>query len=115
MMRRASATALTTIAAMIATPAAASGPSGAVLLTSVAVEGQKIYLTSKSFGNPDGCASAAVVVLAAQSEQEYDRMLSIALTAYTSKSKVSLWLSGCAPAPWYPTIPQGVSIAILDE
>lgn len=102
------------IAVLPTMPATASGPSGTVSLTSVAVEGSKIYLTANSFGNPDGCASAAVVVLAAQSEQEYDRMLSVALTAYTSKSKASLWLSGCAPSPWYPTIPQATSIAIVD-
>lgn len=87
----------------------AHGGSGVVVPTYVAAESGNVYI-SGDFQNPDQCATSSVVVLQAKDAEELNRMLSIAMTAMLSGRKVSMWLVGCAPVPWFPTAPLATSI-----
>lgn len=63
-------------------------------------------------GNPDGCASNAVVTLASDlaNQQFY---LSLAMTALTTGKSVTVWVSGCAWAPWFPSVPKVHAMQII--
>lgn len=99
---------LSVIAATVATsPVSAVG----VAVTNAKI--QAIHLESgvpflffeQAVGNPDGCASAAVIVLAPDlvNQQYY---LSLATTAMASGKPVSIWVAGCGWAPWSPSVPK---------
>ncbi|WP_155006247.1 hypothetical protein [Sphingomonas hengshuiensis] len=90
------------------------GSSGTVVLSAVHAENGYIFLRANSIANPDGCANASVIRLAPASPEELDRMLSIALTAFATKSEVHFWLVGCVPSNWYPSIPQAGMIEVVD-
>lgn len=75
-------------------------------LKSVHLEYGIPYLTfDQPAGNPDGCASNAVVALAPDlpNQQFY---LSLAMTALASGKPVSVWIDGCTSSPWFPTVPR---------
>ena len=75
-------------------------------LKSIHLEYGTPYLTfDQPIGNPDGCASNAVVALAPdlQNQQFY---LSLAMTALASGKPVSAWIDGCTSSPWFPTVPR---------
>lgn len=89
----------------------AAGTSGSLVPTSVHVEGGNVYV-SGAFQNPDQCAASSIVVLFPANAQELDRMTSMAMTAVASGKKISMWLSGCAPVPWYASAPRAVTMAL---
>lgn len=76
----------------------------------VHAEGGNIYIHGP-FANPEQCATSNVVVLQAANEKEFDRMMSIALTAAASGKKINMWFIGCVPVPWHASAPRAVSMA----
>ena len=83
-----------------------------VLIDKVMVENGNYYLWSSNFTNPDGCASAAVLVIP-PSLPKQDSYLSMALTAVTARKPLQIWVSGCTPTSWYTSAPIVLSLVIV--
>ena len=56
---------------------------------------------SEPIKNPDGCTKSTIYLHLLSNDDASSRFLSALLTAYTTKSTVSFWVSGCTSAPWW--------------
>ena len=99
--------------------ALANGDSGVVKLDRVEVlpDGTARFFAKSgyAFNNPDNCDGTFMILLAEStslSEYEFDRMLSVALTAAASNSHVRFWLAGCVQRG-SSTVPSVYSISFL--
>lgn len=64
--------------------------------------------------NHDNCEDGNKVVFwRADYPNGYDSLLSTALAAHMSKTKVSMWLNGCKTGPWGKTLPKADSLVVL--
>lgn len=87
-----------------ATAVHAQGDGGTVLVDQINVIQGRIYVYSTNMHNPDNCATSEYFILP-EDNAGRDLMLSLLLTAKTTKSTISLWLDGCSISPWHSSAP----------
>lgn len=95
--------------------ASASGDSGFVKLEQVVVmPNGAIRITPKSgynFANPDSCPNTGMIIMDKSNARftahpdSFDRIYSAVLTALTTQSNISFWLSGCVAGPGGSSVP----------
>ncbi|NQZ05760.1 MAG: hypothetical protein HRT35_01235 [Algicola sp.] len=89
-----------------------------VLKVEVSETGFNMYLEGSNFtaSTCEGGTSSTVndVIHFKQSDfpNSYAHMLSTALTAFTSKKKVSMWYNQCQPSPWNGEMPKPTTLVI---
>jgi len=101
----------------IATPMLASAASSDVdniLKVEVSDAFFTIYSTDGDFGKQGCTVGNPIAFKVSDFPNSHDQMLSIALSAYVSGKKVSMWFSGCHDSPWSGTMPKATSIVIQD-
>lgn len=98
---------LIALLALTSTSAMAGGFSNAAVLIGIDVvlAGTSGFMLYGDFGNAAGCANGNSIFVKATHPQ-YAALYAMALTAFTSGSKIIAYAGGCEPVGWYsvPTI-----------
>jgi len=82
-----------------APPAYCVGPGGTLTVTAVSMDGPQAYIDAQGGLNPDGCTLPGRFALPNDPAQR-DAFYAAAITALTTGMKMTVWVNGCASAPW---------------
>lgn len=93
---------------------AASSDIEKILKVEVTEDFFTIYSIDGDFGKQECTTGNPIAFRVSDFPNSHDKMLSIALSAYVSGKKVSMWFSGCQNSPWSGTMPKPTSIVIQD-
>lgn len=80
----------------------AYGNSGAFVISKITVENGNVYIYSDSISNPNNCELTNYVKIDRDS-LGFKEMYGMALTAFTTSSKIGFWSAKCGVTPWGKT------------
>lgn len=92
------------LAALLLAPGSAQAAGGyteAAIPTRVEIVQNAGFMIAGAFGNPSAtpCGTGNYIWIAA-SHPQYDRLLALAMTAFTSRTKLVAYVHQCSVVPW---------------